>query len=488
MMLISGGCGLLLGALWFAVSAAIAHELPSTFVAVGGLIAADVAVVLVVARTVGIVSAIPVGVGSSVAIDWHLIPPTHETVLPEPSSVAALAIYLTASVSLGLLSATLRHRGEVAEQGRRLLAEEQAALRRVATLVAREIPPLSLFAAVTDEARGVLEVEVAALLRGEADGSASVLAWSAPQGMAPPSALLLEDLTERSDALVRFGVPAIVVSPVTVAGERWGLLLVGSAGRLALPERAEEKLSEFSDLVAMSIANAQARIELQASRARIVARADEARRLLERDLHDGVQQHLMALALEMRAAESAPDLTASREALRQLRTELGEVADELRELSHGLHPAIVTSGGLRPALSTLVRRAGLPTELRYQGSDSPPAPVLVAVYYLVAETLTNIVKHARAENAVVEVTTGPTDVRVEIRDDGVGGADLTAGTGILGLVDRVEALGGHLRLTSRSGSGTTISVRIPYELEHTDLVEAGLTAARVSAATPAVRL
>ena len=481
-LVLSAASGLLLGLIWFAITATVAHELPVSLVALAALISADVAAVLLAARGLGMVAAIPVGTAGTVAIDWHLIPPTHDSVIPDASSAVALTIYLTASVLLGVLASVLRHRAEAAERARRLLAEEQGALRRVATLVARETPPDLLFAAVTEEAKNVLAVGVAGLLRFEPDGSTVVVAWAAPPDALSFIGLRIEAPAEPAEVASHLGVTSVVVSPVTVMGRPWGVMVVGADEGMPLIPGSEERLGEFTELLALAIANAQTRIELQASRARIVAQADGARRSLERDLHDGVQQHLVALALEARVAESAPDLATTREALHHLRTELGTTADELRELSHGLHPSIVSSGGLRPALATLTRRAGLPTELRYRGEGSPPEPVLLAAYYVVAEALTNIAKHAQADQAVVDVEATPTEVRLEVSDDGVGGADVTAGTGILGLVDRVEALGGHLWISTRAGAGTTLTIQLPYGSAHPHHVDPQITAARVAGA------
>lgn len=501
---VGAAAGVLAGLLWFFAVGSLAHRLPFTIGSLALLVVVDVGVVLAISRALGLVSAMPVGVAGVVAVDWLLLPPTHATVVPEASSAVALAAYLLTGVLLGLLADSVRRRAAEAERGRRLLADEQAALRRVATLVAREAGPDAVFAAVAAEVRQLLTVDVGALVRHHPDGSDTLVAWAGPGGSqlrtgtartndAVVGQILRSDRPTRlpvsgtesallSDQLGEGGLLTVVGCPVAVMGSRWGVLLVGARGKAVMPGEAESQLAEFTELVALAVANIQARIELRASRARLVAGADDARRTLERDLHDGVQQRLVSLALEVRVTETATDPEELRAGLRAIRVELVELVDELRELSHGLHPAILSSGGLRPALAALTRRAGLPTRLDYRGDTVPPAPVSVAAYYVVAESLTNIAKHADAGEAVVDVEVGEHQLVLEVADDGAGGADITAGTGLLGLVDRVEALGGRLQLDSRPGAGTTLTVRLPYHSDDEALTDAPITARRVTAA------
>jgi signal transduction histidine kinase len=222
-------------------------------------------------------------------------------------------------------------------------------------------------------------------------------------------------------------------------------------------------LAEFAELIATIIGNANSRAELHASRARIVAAADEARRRIERDLHDGVQQRLVSLALDLRAVQAAvPDEQD------ELRTELARLAegmagllDDLRETARGIHPAVLDSGGLGPALKALARRSAVPVELQVTADDRLAKAVEVAAYYVVSEALTNVAKHARASVARVVVEASGPELKVSVSDDGVGGASPTGGSGLIGLKDRVEALGGSLALESPPDAGTKLYAVLP---------------------------
>jgi signal transduction histidine kinase len=224
----------------------------------------------------------------------------------------------------------------------------------------------------------------------------------------------------------------------------------------------ETRLGEFTDLAATAVANAQARSELTASRARVVAASDEARRHIERDLHDGVQQRLVSLALGLRlAADEAAGDGDLRPQLSQIEEGLVDAVNDLRELSHGIHPAILSEGGLRPALTTLARRTPLPVEVSITGLDRLPEPIEVGVYYVVSETLTNVVKHAEASVVFLELEAEDSVLRISARDDGIGGADPGRGSGMLGLMDRVHALSGRIEITSPAGGGTSLLVTVP---------------------------
>jgi signal transduction histidine kinase len=219
----------------------------------------------------------------------------------------------------------------------------------------------------------------------------------------------------------------------------------------------------FTELVATAIGNAESRTELTASRARLVASADQARRRIERDLHDGVQQRLIALGLELRAAEAITPA-----GLPELRTRLSHTArglagviEDLREISRGLHPAVLSKGGLGPALKMLARRSTVPVELNICAERRPTEPVEAAVYYIASEALTNVAKHAHASVVHIDLTIGETVVRLLINDDGAGGANPSNGSGLIGLVDRVDVLGGSIEITSPVGNGTSLDVTIP---------------------------
>jgi signal transduction histidine kinase len=328
---------------------------------------------------------------------------------------------------------------------------QQEALRRVATLVATEAPPDHVFAAVAEEVVRMFDADVGYLCSYEADESERVCAaWSVSGNHAAPGAQV-----RRAESSV--------AAPVVVEGRVWGVLSVASAERGRFRADAEDLLTSFSELVSAAIANSDARAELAASRARVVAASDETRRRIERNLHDTTQQRLVTLALELRAARDAlpadlPELSAE---LTKVEDGIRDVLEEVREIARGLHPAILSEGGLAPALKSLARRSGLPVELDLEVGERLPEPVEVAAYYVVSEALTNAAKHAGASGASVGLERHNGTLRVLIRDDGVGGADPRRGSGLVGLSDRVEALGGHVEVASPQGSGTSILVEIP---------------------------
>ena len=246
-------------------------------------------------------------------------------------------------------------------------------------------------------------------------------------------------------------------------GQVWGAATAGSSRSDAFPPTAEQRVSDFADLITIAIANANARAELTASRARIVAAADETRRRIERDLHDGAQQRLVSLGLKLRLAEESvsPEQTTVRAQISQVVTGLVGVSDELREFARGIHPAILSRGGLGPTLKTVARRCSVPVEMDVAVSRRLPDHVEVAGYYVVAEALTNVAKHAQASLVQLAVKAEHDKLYLSIRDDGIGGADARKGSGLIGLVDRVEALGGQIAITSRLGDGTSLVVNIP---------------------------
>jgi signal transduction histidine kinase len=259
------------------------------------------------------------------------------------------------------------------------------------------------------------------------------------------------------------GVRTAVGVPIEVDGALWGVMAAGSRATDPLPADFEGRLAKFTELLATAIANAEGRAQLDASRARIVATADATRRRIERDLHDGAQQQLVWLALALRAAQATvPD------ELEEHRNELGRVVDgvtaaldDLREIALGIHPAGLSEDGLTPALKRLVARSPLRVNLDCRADDRFPEPVEVTAYYVVSESLTNAAKYA--ETQVVDVAVAAHDgvLRVEVRDDGRGGADPAEGSGLLGLRDRVEAIGGTMRLASPPGAGTSLRVELP---------------------------
>ena len=368
----------------------------------------------------------------------------------------------------------------------RVLAEEQAGLRRVATLVAHRASPAEVFDAVTREVGQLLDAASTRLARYEPDGTMTVLASrSAPGVEIPPgtntrvegmniAALVAasgrsaqmdnyEKATgEPAEPLREMGVKCAVGAPISVEGRLWGVMIAGFTDTRALGD-IETRMAQFTELAATAIANAESRAELAASRARVVATSDETRRRIERDLHDGTQQRLIALGLELRAAGEIvpPELDDLQQRLARASAGLAAVVQELQELTRGIHPAILSHGGLKPALRNLARRAGLPVELDIRSERRLPEQVEVAAYYTISEALTNATKHAQASLVRVEVEEDGDTLRLSVRDDGIGGADPTRGSGLVGLRDRVEALDGCLKIESRPGEGTSLVVEIP---------------------------
>jgi signal transduction histidine kinase len=265
-----------------------------------------------------------------------------------------------------------------------------------------------------------------------------------------------------ADTLRQLGVRLAVGAPVLVEDRLWGVM-VAVWRRPPAASGLEDRIGHFSDVVATAISNAQARADLAASRARIVAAGDETRRRIERDLHDGAQQRLVTLGLSLKAAEQAvpPDLAGLKQELARLASGLAEVLDELREMSRGIHPAILTEGGLRPALRALARRSPVPVRLETDVTARLPQQVEVAAYFVVSEALANVAKHAQAAQVRVSVQVRAGRLEIMISDDGRGGADPSRGSGLIGLTDRVEALGGTIRVSSPAGVGTQIAVALP---------------------------
>ena len=368
------------------------------------------------------------------------------------------------------------------------LAAEQSALRRVATLVAREHAPDDLFATLIEEVRVLLGVDAAEILRYEADATATMVAgWSDGPTRLPLGERLplegenlagevhrtgvpgrREDYSDAPGAIAalsrKVGIHSAVASPIIVEGATWGMIAVGSRRPEPLPPDTEARLAEFSRVAGMAVANAKSRSDLAESRARIVRAGDEARRRFERDLHDGAQQRLVSLGLELRAAEAIvpPDVGDLQGVLSRLGTGVTDVLDDLRELSRGLHPAVLSEDGLRPALQSLALRSVVPVDLRVDlDAERFEEPVEVAAYYVVSEALTNTAKHAHASRAQVAVTERSGWLELIVGDDGSGGADASSGSGLTGLVDRVEAIGGTMRVDSAPDAGTSINVKLP---------------------------
>jgi len=324
------------------------------------------------------------------------------------------------------------------------------------------------------------------LLRYDAPGTATVLATSdgylGPIGRSWPvegdisaiAQVCRTGLPARADYTMSVQGPiataaraararSAVAVPVVVDGTFWGVMAVGSREIEPLPNDFEGRLVKFTELLATALANAESSAELAASRQRIVAAADEARRRIERDLHDGIQQRLVSLGLELRTVQAAvsPQHGELEGGLSRISEGLARASDELREIARGIHPAVLSEGGLKPALSMLSRRSAVPVQLHLHADRRLPDRVEVAAYYVVSEALTNATKHAQASVVNVELDIHDSILQLAICDDGVGGADSSQGSGLIGLSDRVEALGGTLEVSSPPAGGTTLKIEIP---------------------------
>jgi signal transduction histidine kinase len=367
----------------------------------------------------------------------------------------------------------------------RRLADEQAALRRVATLVAEAAPPGEIFAAVAEEVSSLLELPAIELGRLEDDGTGTVISTFGdapfPAGFVgpldAPSVMTkvvatgrparIDDYTDipgySGEAVRASGFRSAIGAPIFVDGALWGTIVAWSPSTETIPERVGHRLAQFTALVGTAVSNATARADLIASRVRIVAAGDEARRRLERNLHDGTQQRLLALRLDVQRIRAG--LGDQGCELEEVEREIAAIVDEVREVSRGLHPAQLSRGGLDLALNTLARRSPIPVALEVELPERPPRPIETAIYYVVSEALTNAAKHSGASALKVGVSSRDGVVHATIADDGDGGATAADGSGITGLADRVEALGGRFALDSPRGRGTTIAIELPLEAQ-----------------------
>jgi signal transduction histidine kinase len=367
----------------------------------------------------------------------------------------------------------------------RRLANEQAALRRVATLVARESPAAEVFAAVAEEVGRVLQVQDTRILRYESDETATVLAswgklgrdipvgtrWRLDGENVSTKVLRTAQAVRKDyygdasgdigDRVQERGIRSAVGTPILVEGRLWGVLLVASLTEEPLPHDAEPRIREFTELVATAISNIETRSELAASRARVVAAADDERRRVVRDLHDGAQQRLVHTVVTLKLAQralangdgSAPELVAN--AL----TQADSANAELRELAQGILPAVLTRGGLRAGTDALASRSPVPVVVDVLG-DRLPTEIEATAYFVVAEALTNVAKHSQATRATVRARSEDGMLRLEVRDNGVG-CTASEGSGLIGLRDRLATLNGRLKVDSPLDGGTVLIGEIP---------------------------
>jgi signal transduction histidine kinase len=340
----------------------------------------------------------------------------------------------------------------------RVLADEQAALRRLAGAVSQDDSPSDIFRAVAEEMAPLLGADAAALVRFGPDRTAAVVAGTRLDDLSAATAVLRTGRPVRVDD---GSLPSAVGSPIIVGGHLWGAL-VAWTWREPLRPDTEERMTKFTELAGIVIANAQSRAELAASRARVVAAGDEARRRIQRDLHDGAQQRLVSAVIALKLARSelgdatGPAVELVDEALSHAESATGE----LRELSRGILPAALSKGGLRAGIEVLVSRVRLPVSISVTGERLPEALEATA-YFIVAEALTNAVRHAHASRARVTAAVDGGQLSLEVRDDGVGGARTDGGSGLIGLRDRAAAVNGELFVQSPSGEGTVITARLP---------------------------
>jgi signal transduction histidine kinase len=432
----------------------------------------------------GLVLAVVVTALSAVYLAREVVSPVRRTArMAERLAAGDLETRVpqTGTGDIGVLERNFNFMAESLQNNRTELGrlnDEQTALRHVATLVAEGRDPHEVFTAVAEEIGLLARADITRLLRFESDGTATICGtWARTSDPVPEGARI--DIgatvaahvrqtrtparrTEVSPPDLPEGTYSAVGAPIVVAGTLWGAITALSKIEHPLLEDTEVRMGEFTHLVGTAIANAQAHSDLMASRARIVAAADESRRRIERDLHDGIQQRLITLALKLRTIDAdLPEASPVREPMAALDAELIEAVEDLREVSRGIHPAILSEGGLGPALRALARRSAVPVELDVHVETRLPSTVEAAAYYVAAESLTNVAKHANA--SFVELTADLRDghLLMSIRDDGAGGADSSRGSGLIGLIDRVEALGGTLVCDSPIGAGTTVRIDLP---------------------------
>ena len=353
----------------------------------------------------------------------------------------------------------------------------------MATLVARDSAPDEVLAAVAREVGRLLQVEATAIVRYESDGTGTVVAEEGERVLEVGTRTTLDDenvgglvlrtgrparvddfsnITGRVGSRLReLGVGSMVGTPIVVDGQLWGVMIAASRQAEAMSPGTEARIGEFTELVGTAISNVQARSDLAASRTRIVAAADQERREVVRDLHDGAQQRLVHTIITLKMANEALDR--NQDPASELVAEALQNAEranaELRELAHGILPAVLTQGGLRAGVDSLAARMPMPVKQSVAESRLP-APVEATAYFIVAEALTNVAKHAGAGHAEVTVRIENRTLAIQVRDDGIGGAD-RGGQGLVGISDRATALGGRLEIESPAGAGTIVAATLP---------------------------
>jgi signal transduction histidine kinase len=474
----------LVSAVFFLLAAAATpvrhHLIP--IVLLGGVY---VYVVYVAATRLGPLYAVPLAIAGGLAFDSFFIPPTRPFGADNWQNWLVVGIYVAMGVLIGIVGTRSQRRTDVLEQARGVLADEQAALRRVATLVAQGVPSSEVFAAVAREVGQLLGAESTHVGRYESDHTATdVGSWSASGAHVQVGVRVtlddtsvaglvhrlgrparLDSYDEASDEITglvdQLGIRSSVAAPIIVDGRLWGVMVASAKSREALPPETEPRIAAFTELVATAISNTEARADLAASRARIVTATDEERRRVVRDLHDGAQQRLVHTVVTLKLADRA--LQADEETAPRLVADALDQAEsamvELRELAHGILPSVLTYGGLRAGVEALAVRAPVPVHVDVC-DDRFAGAVEATAYFVVAEALTNVAKHAQAGSATVTGHIEDGSLRIEISDDGIGAAD-PHGHGLLGLADRVASRDGVLEVLSTPGEGTRVVATLP---------------------------
>lgn len=451
--------------------------------------------ILTVSAGWGFRLSVATSLASALVYDYFHLETTGAFVPAHGKDAVAIIVFLPVALLANILVGQARLRAAETEQRGReaaALAEQQAALRRVATLVARGVNISDVYPTAVTELSSGLGIDNVVLLQYATDDAWVLLASHDEQGVSKMrigerislggecvAAMIMRigaparlDSYEgasgpTAERMRQLGIRSAVGAPIIVDGSIWGALVIGSSLADILPPETEARIGDFADLVAIAISNAETRAELTASRARIVTAGDQARRRFERDLHDGAQQHVVSLGLELRAVEASipPEQQDLRDRLSDVVAGLTSVSTELQQLSRGIHPGILSKNGLGPAIKTLARRSAVPVALDLEVDRRMPESVEVAGYYVVAEALTNAAKHSQASEVRILATAEDDELRLSISDDGIGGAVAGRGSGLIGLKDRVEALAGRLHVSSPAGSGTTLAVTIPLDAE-----------------------
>jgi len=467
-----------------AVIAVLREALPPV-----GLTALYLFAILPVAIRSGFLNAGIVAVASYLAFAFFFVEPLHSFAIESADTAAALAISIVTAYVVSELARRAHSRAEEAERARealRRLADEQSALRRVATLVAHEAPTAEVFEAVTREVGLQCDADLARMERFESDVTVTALAaWSRSGdvelavgerfGLEGTSIALrvletgrparVDSFAGASGAIAHeaqaLGIRSSVGCPVVVGGRTWGVIAASMTRDSRFPPNTESRIADFTELAAAAVSNAEARADLMSSRARVLSAADAARHRVERDLHDGAQQRLVHAVIALNVAQRAlekGDSSAGRflgEAL-----EYAEQAnEELRRLAHGILPGALSRGGLEPAVESLVSRLPLPVDVTVT-TERLPQDIEASAYFVIAEALTNVTKHSGARRARVSAWLQDGALCLDVHDDGVGGARAD-GSGLLGLDDRVATLGGSLKIESPPGSGTHIAATLP---------------------------